>query len=110
MKEVSAIYEYSYGWGEASLYGICLDIDRAKELIKELNKPHEEECKIQEMCSQCYGEDREEYENNPYKLRNTCPRASIKEDRNGEYCENELISMYDMTTTHFSCSTIKVVE
>jgi len=109
MKKVLAIYESGYA-DESNLFIIHSDIELGNEYVKELNVPYNEEYKILEKCIDCYGEDREEFEDNPYKFRNECSRACIKTDRNGEYCENELLSRYELNESHYYGIEMEMIE
>lgn len=109
MSKALVIWSYDSSCWEGNIHAVAFDIEKGKQWIEENNKPHAEECKIQEMCSECYGSDREAFETNQYKLRTTCPRASIKTDRNGEYCENELLNSHDMLTPYYSGIEVEII-
>lgn len=94
------------------VYAICKDIgdqrleldvigwvtseDEAKAKCKELNEPYEQEKKIRDQCYECRRYEEEDYhqENEMFRLKDTCERASIHKDRHGDYCKNDETAQY----------------
>lgn len=85
--------------------GIYLDINKGKEFVEQMNVDYFKESQEIDMCYKCdYTNDGSE----GYKFRETCPRACIKTDRNGEYCENEK-GHYDMVNPHYSGQEVEIL-
>lgn len=89
-------------WGrcdDSSVVGVFLDESKADEYIKEKNKAYEEEMKNNEKCSKCRCENYEHEDENIFLYRSSCEKAEIKEDRYGEYCENDDSEYYQSVTS-----------
>jgi|GEM_PF-4874918 len=92
--KVFLIYEedgYMYDT-RSTLIGFVKDEESAKSYIAEKNKPYDEEYSKYKKCQECrkYEDDDIYEETEMFRYSDICEVAEIKNDRNGEYCENDL--------------------
>lgn len=73
--------------------GVYLDKQKCEEEVKKLNIPFKREERISEECRKCRT-DKNGNDICGFRLKNTCKRSCIKEDRNGKYCENDKSNEY----------------
>ena len=83
--------------------GIFLDKQQAEEYVKEKNILYREQYKIYEQCEECYDDIVK------FKLKDSCNRACIKEDRYGEYCKNKM-EYYDIEHDYYTITEIDILD
>jgi len=86
-----------------------LNKEKCDKDVDELNKPREAEELIYEECCKCRND---EYgsPDDIFRLRDVCKMASIKTDRNGDYCENDRSSYYSMKTDSYYVEETNIIE
>lgn len=89
--------------------GVYLNKFKCDKDLQELNKPRLDEELIYHECSDCRSNNCMEI-SDKFKLKDTCKRAVIKSDRNGEYCENDLSDWYSMKTDWYYVEETDVKE
>ena len=85
---------------------VFADENKAKEFVEDRNIPYDNLMNQAKICETChtYDSDKE-----CFKLEHTCDIASVKEDRNGLYCENEK-SQYDTGIDYYSYEEVEFVS
>lgn len=90
--------------------GVYLDKTKCDTDLKRLNFPRLDEELIHKECENCNCNDYRNDQHGKLKSRNTCQRADIKTDRNGEYCENDLSDWYSMKTDWYFVEETEILE
>ena len=98
--EKAYIVKSSYDvYHEDDSIGVFLDKTKCDNFIKTKNEARKAEKILIERCEKCRL-------NEEFDLRDECSDCAIKNDRYGEYCENE---HNDYTTPHYYCEEIEIM-
>jgi len=85
---------------------VFLDENKAKGYVEYHNVPYDNVINQAKVCETCHTYDDEK---ECFKLEHKCDLASVKEDRNGLYCENEK-SQYDSGIDYYSYEEVEFVN
>lgn len=92
-----------------TIVGVWLDKEQCESDVEKLNEPRKKELLLHEECVKCRDFDAHR-EDEVFLLKDSCPHANIKTDRNGEYCENDMENYYSMKSDSYHIEEIEVVE
>ena len=85
---------------------VFVDKNEAKEFVEDHNIAYDNLMNQAKICETCHTYDSD---NECFKLEHTCDFASVKEDRNGLYCENEK-TLYDEGIDYYSYTEVEFIN
>ena len=91
------------------IVGVWLDKEQCDADVAKLNEPRKAEEILHEECVKCRDLDTNR-DGDVFILRDSCQRAIIKTDRNGEYCKNDMEDYYSMKSDSYHIEETDVIE